>query len=73
MYSPTFLFLQEVNSSLQYGGLVHLARMALTLQHGAKLLDEHIELVSSFLFRFVARCPTADDTREALEICGIEG
>lgn len=32
---PTFLFLQEVDSSLQNGGLVHLARMALTLQHGA--------------------------------------
>lgn len=47
---PTFLLLQEVNSSLQNGGLVHFARMALTLQHGAQLLDEHIKLVSSFLF-----------------------
>lgn len=56
---PTFLLLQEVNSSLQNGGLVHFARMALTLQHGAQLLDEHIELVSSFLFRFVTRCPSA--------------
>lgn len=31
----TLLFLQEVNSSLQYRGLVHLAWMALALQHGA--------------------------------------
>lgn len=67
---PTFLLLQEVNSSLQNGGLVHFAWMALTLQHGAQLLDEHIKLVSSFLFRFVTRCPsvTKENNNKSVEI-----
>ena len=52
--SSTFLFLQEVNGPLQYCGLVHLERVAVTLQHRAKLFNEDIELVSPLLFRFVA-------------------
>lgn len=48
----TFMFTQEVNAFLQYGGLVHFP--CVTWQHGAKLLDEDIELVSPFLLGFVA-------------------
>lgn len=69
---PTFLLLQEVNSSLQNGGLVHFARMALALQHGAQLLDKHIKLVSSFLFRFVARCPSAVKHRRTYKSVELE-
>lgn len=39
---------QEVDAFLQNGGFVHLAGVA--RQHGAQLLDEHIELVSPLLF-----------------------
>lgn len=48
----TFMFTQEVDAFLQYGGLVHFPGVA--WQHGAKLLDKDIELVSPFLLRFVA-------------------
>lgn len=48
---PTFVFTQEVNALLQYCGFVHLPRVA--WQHSAKLFDEDIELVPSFLLRFV--------------------
>lgn len=48
----TFMFTQEVDAFLQYGGLIHFPGVA--WQHGAKLLDKDIELVSPFLLRFVA-------------------
>lgn len=49
IFSLTFLFLQEVNGSLQDGGFVHLAGVTLTLQHRTQLFNENIELVSSLL------------------------
>lgn len=45
------MFTQEVDAFLQDGGLVHLSGVA--WQHGAKLFDEDIELVSPFLLRLV--------------------
>lgn len=52
MYEPpTFVFTQEVNALLQYSGFVHLPGVA--RQHSAKLFDEDIELVPSFLLRLV--------------------
>lgn len=44
----TFVFTQEIYAFLKNGGLVHLPGVA--RQHGAKFLDEDIELVSPFLF-----------------------
>lgn len=46
------MFTQEVDAFLQYGGLVHFSGVA--WQHGAKLLDKDIKLVSPFLLRFIA-------------------
>lgn len=45
------MFTQEVDTFLQDGGLVHLPGVA--RQHGAKFLDEDIELVSPFFLRLV--------------------
>lgn len=53
----TFLLLQEVDGPLQDGRLVHFAWVALALQHGAQLLDEHVELVSPLLLGFIPGCP----------------
>jgi len=50
----TFLLLQEADGPLEDGGLVHLPRETLALQHGPQLLDEHIELVAALLLRLVA-------------------
>lgn len=57
---PTFMFAQEVNAFLQYGGLVHFPGVA--RQHRAKLLDEDIELVSAFLLWFVTGHATIRNT-----------
>lgn len=43
---------QEVDAFLQNSGLVHFASVA--GQHGAQLLDEHIELVSPFLLGLIS-------------------
>lgn len=64
----TFLLLQEVDGPLQDGGLVHFAWVALALQHGAQLLNEHIELVSPFLLGFIPGCPA--DTHEKKRLTG---
>lgn len=45
------MFVQEVNTFLQNGGLVHLP--GVTRQHCTQLLDEDIELVSALLLRLV--------------------
>lgn len=63
LLSLTFLFLQEVNGSLQDGGFVHLAGVTLALQHHTQLFNENIELVSSLLLWFITGCP-AEKVRE---------
>lgn len=45
------MFVQKVNAFLQNGGLVHLSGVA--RQHGTKLFDEDIELISALLLRLV--------------------
>lgn len=49
----TVVFLQKSDDLFQHGGFVHFPRVA--REHGAKLFDENIELVPTFLLRLVSR------------------
>lgn len=61
------MFTQEVDTFLQNGGLVHFSGVA--RQHGTKLLDEDIELVSSFLLRLITGLAAIQSTHENHEFC----
>ena len=64
------MFTQEVDALLQDGGLVHLACDA--RQHGAQLLDEDIELVSSLLLRLVTRHAVDYNRLQITTRCGLQ-
>lgn len=49
----TVVFLQKSDDLFQHGGFVHFPRVA--REHRAKLFDENIELVPTFLLRLVSR------------------
>ena len=47
------MFLQKTDDLSQHGGFVHFP--CVSREHGAKLFDENIELVSTLLLRLVPR------------------